>query len=153
MNYLLSINKRLVLILSLVIAFLIIIGLTLKIFQSNINSFSEISNNLTDADITKPKFTINGNSQEIAITASKGNFLSDNKIFLEDNVIFKSKKFKIYSDKVIFDKKNMVASSKYKSKFVSNKTSIISDGFDITDNGNIINFKGKTNLTLKWKNY
>ena len=68
---------------------------------------------------------------------------------LEKNVIFKSDKFKIYSDNVLFNKKSLIASSKNKSKFVSDKTSIDSNGFDIIENGNIINFKGKTKLILK----
>ena len=68
---------------------------------------------------------------------------------LEKNVIFTSNKFKIYSDNVIFNKKSLEASSKNKSKFISNKTFIDSNGFEIFENGNIINFKGKTKLTLK----
>ncbi len=62
--------------LSLFIALLIFLGFSLKIFLSSINNSKDIISNLADADITKPKFTINGNNQEIAITASKGNFLS-----------------------------------------------------------------------------
>ena len=68
---------------------------------------------------------------------------------LEKNVIFKSNKFKIFSDNVIFNKEKLIASSKNKSKFVSKNALIDSIGFDIIDNGNIINFKGKTKLTLK----
>ena len=83
------------------------------------------------------------------MTASEGNFLTENEIMLEKNVIFKSDKFKIYSDNVLFNKKSLIASSKNKSKFVSDKTSIDSNGFDIIENGNIINFKGKTKLILK----
>ena len=83
------------------------------------------------------------------MTANEGNFLTENEIMLEKNVIFKSDKFKIYSDNVLFNKKSLIASSKNKSKFVSDKTSIDSNGFDIIENGNIINFKGKTKLILK----
>ena len=68
---------------------------------------------------------------------------------LEKNVVFKSDKFKIFTDNVLFNKKSLVASSENKSKFISNKTSIDSNGFDITEDGNIINFKGKTKLILK----
>ena len=53
------------------------------------------------------------------------------------------------SDNVIFDRKNLVATSENKSKFSSKNTSIISAGFDITDNGNIIYFKGQTVLKIK----
>ena len=102
------------------------------------------------SDISQPKFSINGNKQKISVTASDGNFLNDDEIILENNVVFKSNKFKIYSDSVIFNKKTLVASSDNKSKFISKKTSIDSLGFDITENGNIINFKGKTKLILKW---
>ena len=109
----------------------------------------EISTNNKTADISKPKFSINSNKQKISVTASEGNFLTENEIMLEKNVIFKSDKFKIYSDNVLFNKKSLIASSKNKSKFVSDKTSIDSNGFDIIENGNIINFKGKTKLILK----
>ena len=51
--------------------------------------------------------------------------------------------------KVVFNKKTLVASSQNKSKFISNNTSIDSIGFDIIENGNVINFKGKTKLILK----
>ena len=109
----------------------------------------EISINNKTADISKPKFSINSNKQKISVTASEGNFLTEDEIMLEKNVIFKSDKFKIYSDNVLFNKKSLIASSKNKSKFVSDKTSIDSNGFDIIENGNIINFKGKTKLILK----
>jgi len=101
------------------------------------------------ADITKPKFSINGEKQKISITANEGNFLTDDEILLEQNVIFQSNKFKIYSDNVVFNKKNLVASSKDKSKFISDTAQINSIGFDIIENGSIINFKGKTHLILK----
>ena len=39
----------------------------------------------------------------------------------ENNVIFKSNKFKIYSDNVVFNKKNLVASSKNKSNLLQKK--------------------------------
>ena len=101
------------------------------------------------ADITKPKFSINSNKQKITVTASEGNFLSKDEILLEKNVVFKSEKFKIFTDNVLFNKKSLVASSKNKSRFISSKTSIDSDGFDIIENGNIINFKGETKLIIK----
>ena len=63
--------------------------------------------------------------------------------------MFKSKHFKIISDDVVFDKKNLTASSPEKSKFISKKTSIVSNGFEIFDNGNKINFNGKTILIIK----
>tara|TARA_X000001036_G_C20089239_1_gene566394 strand:+ start:147 stop:488 length:342 start_codon:yes stop_codon:yes gene_type:complete len=105
--------------------------------------------NKNTADITKPKFSINSDKQKITVTANEGNFLTKNEIKLEKNVIFQSKKFKIYSDNVVFNKKSLIASSRNKSKFVSKNASIDSIGFDIIENGNIINFKGKTLLILK----
>ena len=101
------------------------------------------------SDISEPKFSINSKKQNITVTASEGNFLTENEVVLEKNVIFKSKKFKIYTDNVVFNKKTLVASSQNKSKFISNNASIDSTGFDIIENGNIINFKGKTKLILK----
>ena len=110
---------------------------------------NKIAINKKTSDISEPKFSINSKKQKITVTANEGNFLTDNEIVLEKNVIFKSKKFKIYTDNVIFNKKTLVASSQDKSKFISNNTSIDSAGFDIIENGNIINFKGKTKLVLK----
>ena len=119
-------------------------------YFNNENSIVETRNIATNkSDIIKPKFSINGNNSEIIITAKNGNFLSEEKILLENNVNFKSKEFQIISDNVIFDRKNLIASSNNKSKFLSKNTSIISKGFDITENGNIINFKGQTILRIK----
>ena len=122
---------------------------SLNFFESNNNSQSKISINNKTSDISEPKFSINSNSQKISVTANEGNFLNKDEIVLEKNVIFKSNKFKIITDNVVFNKKTLVASSQDKSKFISNNTSIDSYGFDIIDNGNIINFKGKTKLVLK----
>ena len=109
----------------------------------------EIIINNKISDISKPKFSINSDKQKISVTAIEGNFLTADEISLEKNVIFKSNKFEIYTDNAIFNKKTLVASSNNKSKFVSSKTLIDSNGFDIIENGNIINFKGKTKITLK----
>ena len=117
--------------------------------HSNYIFEKEIIINKKISDISKPKFSINSDKQKISVTANEGNFLTADEISLEKNVIFKSNKFEIYTDNAIFNKKTLVASSKNKSKFVSNKTLINSNGFDIIENGNIINFKGKTKITLK----
>ena len=109
----------------------------------------EIIINKKISDISKPKFSINSDKQKISVTAIEGNFITVDEISLEKNVIFRSNKFEIYTDNAIFNKKTLVASSKNKSKFVSSKTLIDSNGFDIIENGNIINFKGKTKITLK----
>ena len=149
MNYLLSLNKKTVLILSLIFITFVFLGFFFKYFQLTLknNDFLEISS--SESDIIKPKFSINSEKQKIAVTAKEGNFISENKILLKKDVIFKSKKFKIMSDDVIFDKKYLTASSSKKSKFISKKTSIISNGFEIFDNGNKINFNGKTILIIK----
>ena len=120
----------------------------LQLDKRNINNL-EIDTTKKQFDILEPKFSISKSNSKINITANEGNFLTENEIVLEKNVIFKSKKFKIYTDNVVFNKKTLVASSKYKSKFISNNTSIDSAGFDIIENGNKINFKGKTKLVLK----
>ena len=149
MNYLLSLNKKIFLTFSFFVFFIIFILISFVYFQSNVTKTNNILVNKKTADITKPKFSINSNKQKISVTANEGNFLTEDKIMLENNVIFKSNKFKIYSDNVIFNKKNLVASSNNKSIFVSKNAYIDSVGFDIIENGNIINFKGKTKLTLK----
>ena len=149
MNFLLTFNKKTLLISSFLIISIICYFISFTYIQSKKIADIEISINNKTADISKPKFSINSNKQKISVTANEGNFLTENEIMLEKNVIFKSDKFKIYSDNVLFNKKSLIASSKNKSKFVSDKTSIDSNGFDIIENGNIINFKGKTKLILK----
>ena len=128
---------------------MVLLGFFFKYFQSSLKNTSYSEINSSESDIIKPKFTINSASQKIAVTAKEGNFISENKILLKKNVMFKSKKFKIFSDNVIFDKKNLTASSLKKSIFISKKTSIESNGFEIVDNGNKINFNGNTVLIIK----
>ena len=149
MNFLLSLNKKIFLIFSLVFIFFIFFIFSLNFIETNGNSENKITINEKTSDISEPKFSINSKKQKITVTANEGNFLTENEIVLKENVIFESKKFKIYTDNVVFNKKTLVASSQDKSKFISNNTSIDSAGFDIIENGNIINFKGKTKLVLK----
>ena len=149
MNFLLSLNKKIFLICSFIFIFVILFIFLLNFIETTDYSENKIAVNEKTSDISEPKFSINSKKQKITVTANEGNFLTDNEIVLEKNVIFKSKKFKIYTDNVIFNKKTLVASSQDKSKFISNNTSIDSAGFDIIENGNIINFKGKTKLILK----
>ena len=149
MNFLLSINKTQLIIFIFFIVFLILFFFTFS-FLNNEKSITKISDIKTNkSDIISPKFSISGKESEIFITAKNGNFLSEEKILLEDNVKFKSKEFQLISDNVIFDRKNLIATSDNESKFSSKNTSIISAGFDITENGNIINFKGQTILKIK----
>lgn len=148
MNYLLQLNKSLVLIF---LIFLTIISLIFFFVKDEIFSKSEIKfDTITDNsfDILNPKFTINNANEIITIQAEKGNFLNKNNIVLENNVVFKSDKFKIYSSKVLFDKKNQTAYSKKNSTFISEGTTIESKGFEITDKGNTIQFNGKTKIML-----
>ena len=149
MNFLLSLNKKIFLILSFIFIIFILSFVLLNFIETTNNFQKKIVINEKTSDISEPKFSINSKEQKISVTAKEGNFLTEDEIVLEKNVIFKSKKFKIYSDNVVFNKKTLVASSQDKSKFISNNTSIDSYGFDIIDNGNIINFKGKTKLVLK----
>ena len=150
MNFLLSINKKYLLIFIALLIILIIIVFAFS-FISKEQSISKISEVITNkSDIIKPKFSISGKNSEIFITAKNGNFISEEKILLENNVKFKSKEFQLKSDNVVFDRKNLVATSENKSEFLSKNTSIVSTGFDITENGNIINFKGQTILIIKW---
>ena len=121
----------------------------LNYLPSNNFELQEVINQNQTSDILKPKFAINSKKQKIFVTANEGNFLTQDEIILKQNVVFESDKFKIYADNVIFNKKTLVAKTDDKSKFVSNKTTINSNGFDIIENGNIINFKGKTLLLLK----
>ena len=149
MNFLLSINKTQLIIFIFFIVFLILFFFTFS-FLNNEKSITKISDIKTNkSDIISPKFSISGKESEIFITAKNGNFLSEGKILLENNVEFKSKEFQLVSDNVIFDRKNLIATSDNESKFSSKNTSIISAGFDITEKGNIINFKGQTILKIK----
>ena len=149
MNFLLSLNKRIFLIFSFIFIILILFVFLSNLIENTDIYENKIIINNKISDISEPKFSINSEEQKISVTAKEGNFLTEDEIVLEKNVIFKSNKFKIYADNVIFNKKTLVASTKDESKFISDNTSIYSAGFDIIENGNIINFKGKTKLILK----
>ena len=149
MNFLLSLNKKIFLIFLFIFIIFILSFFLLNFIETTDNFQKKIEINEKTSDISEPKFSINSKEQKISVTAKEGNFLTEDEIVLEKNVIFKSNKFKIYTDNVVFNKKTFVASSQDESKFISNNTSIDSAGFDIIENGNIINFKGKTKLVLK----
>jgi len=133
----------------LIILLLIFFLFIYTYIESRTNITEVISLDLKKADITEPKFAISSNKEKISVTAKEGFFITNDQIKLEKNVIFQSTEFSIVSDNVIFNKKDLNAFSNDKSKFLSENASIDSIGFDITENGNIINFKGKTKLTLK----
>ena len=134
MNFLLSLNKKNFLIFSTIVCFIIFLLFFLVYFQSNSLTIKSVNTSSQDADITKPRFSINNDKQKISVSANQGNFLTTNEIMLEKNVIFKSNKFKIYGDNVIFNKKTLVASSNENAEFVSKNALIKSVGFDITEN-------------------
>ena len=149
MNFLLSIDKKKLFIFIICIIIIIITFFSYSFINNEKSSLSLTELTTSKSDIVKPKFSISGKKSEIFITAKNGNFLSKEKILLENDVKFKSKEFQLISDNVIFDRKNFIATSENKSEFSSKNTSIISAGFDITENGNIINFKGQTILKIK----
>ncbi|MBI05050.1 MAG: hypothetical protein CMI96_04455 [Pelagibacteraceae bacterium] len=149
MNFLLKLNKKYILISFLIILIFVFLNIINKFMVNKKYEFTEKNLEEIKADIIKPKFSINGNDQQILITANQGNFLSTNKIMLEQNVKFKSKRFELKSNKVLFDKLNFTAHSEEKAEFFAKKTAITSKGFDITQNGEKINFNGKTKLIIK----
>ena len=55
---------------------------------------------------------------------------------------------KLQTNKAIYNRSNQTAMSKANSKFQSEGTVIVSEGFEIIENGNIIFFNGKTKLNL-----
>ena len=119
--------------------------------QTNLNSFrfEDKTSNLSDADISEPKFAINNEKKNIYITASEGNFLNKDEVLLRNNVRFKSNNFSIETDKVVFNRNQQTAQSKTRSLFKSENITISSDGFNIHDKGNKIIFHGNSYIILK----
>ena len=149
MNFFLHINRNFIILLgALAVTFFILI-----VFyeQSNLNSFrfEEKTNNLSDADISEPKFAINNETKKIYITASEGNFLNKDEVLLKNNVRFKSNNFSIETDKVVFNRNQQTAQSRTRSLFKSENITISSDGFNIHDKGNKIIFHGNSYIILK----
>ena len=149
MNFFLHINKRVILFSGVLIIFIFIGVIIYKQINLEKIELRVIKNNLSNADISKPKFTINNEKKKIYITASEGNFLNKDEILLKKNVRFKSNDFTIETDNVIFNRNNQTAQSKTKSFFKSKNTLISSDGFNIYDQGNKIIFYGSSNIILK----
>ena len=149
MNFFLHINRNIIFFFGLIIAlaFLIIIfskQINIKNIDLKVNQ-----NNLSNIDISEPKFAISNNSEKIHVTAKEGNFLNNDEILLNKNVKFKSNDFNIETEKVIFDRNKQTAESKTKSLFTSKNATISSDGFNINDNGNKIMFYGNSLIVLK----
>lgn len=131
-----------------ILTILFVFILFIKIDKTNDKKFSFGIDPKTSYDILKPKFIINNSKEIINISANEGNFINEDEVLLQNDVLFESNKFKIFSNNVLFDKTNQTANSKSDSIFISKKTKIKSKGFNIVEQGNIIQFKGKTNLTL-----
>ena len=149
MNFFLHINRNFIILLGA----LAVIFFTLIVFyeQTNLNSFrfEDKKSNLSDADISEPKFAINNETKKIFITASEGNFLNKDEVLLKNNVRFKSNNFSIETDKVVFNRNQQTAQSKTRSLFKSENITISSDGFNIHDKGNKIIFHGNSYIILK----
>ena len=150
MNFLLSINRKYILIISLVLFIFIFIFFVFKLYFSLDNKIINNNIKVSNVDITEPRFAINSLTQKIYVTAEEGNFVEDGKILLKKNVMFTSNNFSIESDNVTFNREEQTAQSKDKSIFKSKNTTISSEGFNIYDNGNKINFNGNAKLILKW---
>ena len=147
MNKLLQLKKKILLLILAAIGIVFI--LTVFINNSSTTLKKEAKTKIEgDFDIINPSFTIN-NKQKISVKADRGNFINDQEILLENNVIFKSAKFKIKTKKALFNQTEQTAISEEISEFFSKKTNITSEGFEITKSGNIIFFNGKTKLNLK----
>ena len=128
----------------LFLSILLLQKIQIQKFEGNIKKISIESS----YDIIKPKFTINNEKQNISVTANQGNFVNKDQVLLKDNVLFESSKFKIFTEEVLFNKKNQTAKSFNDSLFISDSTKIKAEGFDIIEKGNIIQFNGKTSIIL-----
>tara|TARA_B100000123_G_C25507286_1_gene330626 strand:- start:19 stop:468 length:450 start_codon:yes stop_codon:yes gene_type:complete len=149
LNFLLSFSSKKILLLSLItiLIFILLILFEFYLFSKN-NKVDKIVN-VSKSDITQPKFSINNEKEKIIVTANEGSFINNDKIMLMENVKFSSNQFTIKSDNVTFDRKQQTAQSMEKSVFRSKNTIITSEGFNIYDNGNKINFYGNTKIILK----
>ncbi len=147
MNYLFLINKKVIITVFFIIALTTIFIITIN--QDKISKKKlKLEKNNFSYDVLNPKFTINSNKEKILIEANGASFLNKDEILLESNVSFTSKKFTIESPQVYFNKKEQTAYSKKKSIFTSNGTQIKSNGFEILNQGDIIEFNGKTKIIL-----
>jgi len=149
LNFFLYINRKLIFFSGGLIIFSFLILVLYKQFNIKNADINKIENNLSDADISEPKFAINNESKKIYITAREGNFLNKDEVLLKDSVRFKSNDFIIETENVIFNRSKQTAESKTKSLFKSKNTTIFSDGFNIYDKGNKIIFYGSSNIIIK----
>ena len=149
MNFFLYINSKLLLLFSFTIIFIFVIFIFTKQYSLENIKLSKTKIKISNVDISEPKFVINNNSEKIFITANEGNFINKNEILLNKNVKFKSNKFSIETEMVIFNRNKQSAYSETKSVFKSKNTIISAEGFDIFEKGNKIFFYGNSNIVLK----
>ena len=157
MNRLLLLNKNTILL--IIVSFSLL--LLLYIYRENyfLDELIEKEDDiellsLDSSDLIKPKFSINRKKDNITVSANEGNFVTKDKILLNSDVQFKTEDFKITSNKATFNKKHQTASSDTLTEFQSEGTIISSQGFNITNSGNTISFKGKTKIILsKWNTF
>ena len=149
MNFFLHINRKLLLVLSLITLLLFSSLVFFKQFSNNEDNMNYEDDRLSEADIYQPKFAINNENKKIYISAKEGNFINKNEILLKNKVKFKSNDFSIETEKVIFDRDKQTAESETLSFFKSKNTTIISNGFNINEKGNKITFYGKSTIVLK----
>ena len=64
MNFFLYINRKLIILLGLIVAFLFLIVVIYKQINMNTIEFEDTKNKLSDTDISKPKFAINNESKK-----------------------------------------------------------------------------------------
>jgi len=104
LNSLLSINKRSILIVSVIVLTLFVFIFSLQFYETlKLDNYQD-TEIVSDVDITDPRFAINGDNQKILVSAKEGNFIDTNKILLQREVKFKSNNFSIETEKVIFDR-------------------------------------------------
>ena len=149
MNFLLSLDRKHILLFSVIIFIFFLILVFFNYFSSLEKNLLSNQSIIPNVDITEPRFAINNSNQKILVSAKEGNFLDDSRILLNKNVLFKSNDFVIKTDKVIFNRLDETAISKTKSAFISNNTKINSEGFNIYDNGKKIKFYGNSVIILK----
>ncbi len=149
MNFFLFINRKLIFFFGFITIVLFLILILSKQYDLSNTEVKNIKSNLSNADISEPRFAISNETKKIYITAGKGNFLNKDEVLLKENVRFNSNEFIIETDKVIFNRKKETAISERKSLFKSKNTTITSEGFNIYEKGNKIIFYGNSFITLK----
>tara|TARA_Y100001970_G_scaffold273765_1_gene372436 strand:- start:3324 stop:3773 length:450 start_codon:yes stop_codon:yes gene_type:complete len=147
LNKFLNINKKALILLLFLFCGIFAIAILFQKFNFQ-KSTNEIIDLNPSFDILNPTFTINNDKEKISVKAKQGNFIDKNLILLTNDVHFESDKFKILSDEVTFDREKQTAKSNKNSKFESNGTEIISQGFRLIEQGDIILFNGKTSVLL-----